>query len=109
MEKFSYRRRYRYSLYADYDGWLSYRRKFLDHWIRSVKISIIYATIGGMQENWWWIMSEKNVKLNMEQLMKLYFSKNTNHKHHSGEDQDFLTINLYDKYFNNTIVYIRTV
>ena len=93
----------------DCDGWLSYREKsILEHWIKSDKdIHIIRdhcwhaGKIGG---GLWG--RKQNVKLNMEELMKLYFSKNINHKHHSGEDQDFLTINLYDKYFNNTIVFI---
>ena len=30
--------------------------------------------------------------------MKEYFAKNKTHKSHSGEDQDFLTDNFYEKY-----------
>ena len=38
--------------------------------------------------------------------MKEYFSKNKIHTSHSGEDQDFLTDNFYEKYKENTTVYI---
>ena len=93
----------------DCDGWLSYREKvIMEDWINSDKdIHIIRdhcwhaGKIGGG------LWGRKNsVKLNMEQLMTNYFTKNINHKSHSGEDQDFLTDNFYEKYKDRTVIYI---
>ena len=93
----------------DCDNWLSYREKvILEDWINSDKdIHIIRdhcwhaGKIGG---GLWG--RKKNVKLNMESLMKEYFNKNKTHQTHSGEDQDFLTDNFYEKFKDNTVVYI---
>jgi hypothetical protein len=93
----------------DCDGWLSYREKvIMEDWINSDKdIHIIRdhcwhaGKIGG---GLWG--RKNNVKLNMEELMKTYFIKNKSHKTHSGEDQDFLTDNFYERFKDNTTVYI---
>ena len=93
----------------DCDGWLSYREKvILEDWIKSDKDMHIIrdhcwhaGKIGGG------LWGRKNsLKLNIEEKMKEYFAKNKTHKSHSGEDQDFLTDNFYEKYRENTQVYI---
>ena len=93
----------------DCDGWLSYREKvILEDWIKSDKDMHIIrdhcwhaGKIGGG------LWGRKNsLKLNIEEKMKEYFVKNKTHKSHSGEDQDFLTDNFYEKYRENTQVYI---
>jgi hypothetical protein len=93
----------------DCDGWLSYREKvLLDDWINSEKdIHIIRdhcwhaGKIGG---GLWG--RKVALKLNIEDKMKDYFLKNKSHQSHSGEDQDFLTDHFYERYKDNTIVYI---
>lgn len=93
----------------DCDNWLCYREKMImEHWIKSNKdIHIIRdhcwhaGKIGG---GLWG--RKNNLTLKMESLMKNYFQNNRKHKTHSGEDQDFLTNNFYEKFKDNTIVYI---
>ena len=93
----------------DCDNWLSYREKvIMDDWIASDKNMHIIrdhcwhaGKIGG---GLWG--RKKELELGMESLMKEYFNNNTRHTTHSGEDQDFLTVNFYNKYYHTTAVYI---
>jgi hypothetical protein len=93
----------------DCDGWLSYREKvILEDWIKTDKdMHIIrdHCWHGGKIGGGLW--GRKNsLKLNIEEKMKEYFTNNKSHISHSGEDQDFLTDNYYEKFKDNTVVYI---
>jgi hypothetical protein len=91
----------------DCDTWLSYREKLLmDEWLASNKdLHIIrdhcYHSkhiMGGM-----WGVKNHLIK-NIEETMKHYFSNKQNYRSHSGDDQDFLKDNYYNKIDNNKIL-----
>lgn len=93
----------------DCDGWLSYREKIIfNDWIKSDKdLHIIRdhcwhaAAIGGG------LWGRKNIRLDMENTMMEYFKHNAlKHAAHKGADQDFLTEYIYNRYKDDTVIYI---
>ena len=93
----------------DCDGWLSFREKeIMEHWINSdsdIHIIRDHCWHAGLIGGGLW-GRKNNIKINMEELMKQYFNINVRHKTHSGEDQDFLTDNIYNIFNENIVIYI---